>query len=88
MGLTFYCIFTGIYLHDPTCMAALLDPTLFTFKKGAVRVETEGLCVGHTLLDMGLKKYVLCTRPMHLLFNLSVNYVCYQHSFSNYLKIN
>ncbi|KAG0589938.1 hypothetical protein KC19_1G058200 [Ceratodon purpureus] len=50
--------FDGIYLHDPTCMAALLDPTLFTFKKGAVRVETEGLCVGHTLLDMGLKNWV------------------------------
>ena len=58
-GVTHVLIhFTGIFLHDPTCLAALLDPTLFTFKKGAVRVETEGLCVGHTLLDLGLKKYV------------------------------
>ncbi|XP_024393266.1 probable uridine nucleosidase 1 isoform X4 [Physcomitrium patens] len=48
----------GIFLHDPTCMAALLDPTLFTFKNGAVRVETEGPCLGHTILGMGLKKYV------------------------------
>lgn len=50
--------FDGIFLHDPTCMAALLDPSLFTYRKGAVRVETEGLCVGYTLLDMGLKNWV------------------------------
>lgn len=48
----------GIFLHDPTCMAALLDPSLFTFRKGAVRVETVGRCVGHTILDYGLKQYV------------------------------
>lgn len=38
---------------------ALVKPDLFTFKKGVVRVETQGICVGHTLLDQGLKKYVL-----------------------------
>jgi len=57
-GPDLYTCFTGIFLHDPTCMAALLDPSLFTFRKGAVRVETKGRCVGHTLLDYGLKKYV------------------------------
>jgi uridine nucleosidase len=49
--------FDGIFLHDPTCMAALLDPSLFTFRKGAVRVETVGRCVGHTILDYGLKNW-------------------------------
>ena len=25
------------------------------FKKGVVHVETQGICTGHTLMDMGLK---------------------------------
>ncbi|KAK8963875.1 Uridine nucleosidase 1 [Platanthera guangdongensis] len=47
----------GIFLHDPVSFAALVRPDLFTFKKGVVRVETEGICVGHTLMDQGLKKW-------------------------------
>ncbi|MQL76093.1 hypothetical protein Taro_008486 [Colocasia esculenta] len=47
----------GIFLHDPVSFLALVRPDLFTFKKGVVRVETQGICVGHTLLDQGLKKW-------------------------------
>lgn len=47
----------GIYLHDPTCFAALIKPRLFEYKNGAVRVETQGICTGHTLMDFGLKKW-------------------------------
>ncbi|PKA66837.1 Uridine nucleosidase 1 [Apostasia shenzhenica] len=47
----------GIFLHDPVSFAALVRPDLFTFKKGVVRVETQGICVGHTLMDQGLKKW-------------------------------
>ncbi|GJX55696.1 uridine nucleosidase 1-like protein [Tanacetum coccineum] len=47
----------GIFLHDPVCFVALVRPDLFTFKKGVVRVETQGLCVGHTLMDQGLKRW-------------------------------
>lgn len=47
----------GIFLHDPVCFAALLRPDLFSFRKGVVRVETQGICVGHTLMDQGLKKW-------------------------------
>ncbi|ERN13083.1 probable uridine nucleosidase 1 [Amborella trichopoda] len=47
----------GIFLHDPVCFAALVQPELFTFRKGVVRVETQGICVGHTLMDQGLKKW-------------------------------
>lgn len=47
----------GIYLHDPTCFAALYKPQLFEFKRGAVRVETQGICTGHTLMDLGLKNW-------------------------------
>ncbi|GFP97068.1 uridine nucleosidase 1 [Phtheirospermum japonicum] len=48
---------TGIFLHDPVSFVALVRPDLFTFKKGVVRVETQGICVGHTLMDQGLKKW-------------------------------
>lgn len=47
----------GIFLHDPVCFVALLRPDLFTFRKGVVRVETQGICVGHTMMDQGLKKW-------------------------------
>ncbi|KAL2250758.1 uridine nucleosidase 1-like [Sesamum indicum] len=47
----------GIFLHDPVSFVALIRPDLFTFKKGVVRVETQGICVGHTLMDQGLKKW-------------------------------
>ncbi|CAI9263279.1 unnamed protein product [Lactuca saligna] len=47
----------GVFLHDPVSFVALIRPDLFTYKKGVVRVETQGLCVGHTLMDQGLKKW-------------------------------
>ncbi|KAL8526320.1 hypothetical protein ACS0TY_015511 [Phlomoides rotata] len=47
----------GIFLHDPVSFVALVRPDLFTFRKGVVRVETQGVCVGHTLMDQGLKKW-------------------------------
>ncbi|RZC84027.1 hypothetical protein C5167_046811 [Papaver somniferum] len=47
----------GIFLHDPVSFVALVRPDLFTFKKGVVRVETQGICVGHTLMDQGLKTW-------------------------------
>ncbi|XP_058083640.1 uridine nucleosidase 1-like isoform X2 [Magnolia sinica] len=47
----------GIVQHDPVCFVALVRPDLFTFKKGVVRVETQGICLGLTLLDQGLKRW-------------------------------
>jgi uridine nucleosidase len=46
----------AVFLHDPVSFLALLRPELFTFRKGVVRVETQGICKGHTSMDMGLKK--------------------------------
>ncbi|RZS03231.1 hypothetical protein BHM03_00033404 [Ensete ventricosum] len=46
----------GIFPHDPVSFAALVHPDLFTFRKGVVRVETRGICIGHTLMDQGLKE--------------------------------
>ncbi|XP_076928700.1 uridine nucleosidase 1-like [Bidens hawaiensis] len=47
----------GIYLHDPVSFVVLVRPDLFTYKKGVVPVETQGICVGHTLMDQGLKRW-------------------------------
>ena len=49
--------FSGVYLHDPVSFVAVVRPDLFTYKKGVVRVETQGICVGHTLMDQGLKRF-------------------------------
>lgn len=50
--------FPGIFPHDPVSFMALVRPDLFTYKHGVVRVETQGICTGHTMMDQGLKKYV------------------------------
>ncbi|XP_043687266.1 uridine nucleosidase 1-like isoform X1 [Telopea speciosissima] len=47
----------GIFPHDPVSFVAVARPHLFTYKKGVVRVETQGICVGQTLMDQGLKKW-------------------------------
>jgi uridine nucleosidase len=41
----------GMHTHDPSAIAYVIDPTLFTVGRGPVRVVTEGLAVGQTLLD-------------------------------------
>ncbi len=38
-----------IYVHDSSAVAYLLDPTLFTTRRGAIRVMTEGLSIGQTI---------------------------------------
>jgi uridine nucleosidase len=45
-----------VFLHDPVSFAALVRPELFAFRKGVVRVATQGICRGHTSMDTGLKK--------------------------------
>ncbi len=47
----------AIYVHDPTAMAAVLAPELFTWCEGEVRVVTSGVAAGHTILDRGLKQW-------------------------------
>jgi len=41
----------GMHTHDPSAIAYVLDPTLFTTERGPVRVVTEGIAIGQTLLD-------------------------------------
>jgi inosine-uridine nucleoside N-ribohydrolase len=37
--------------HDPATIAYLLDPTLFTTKRGPIRVVMDGIAMGQTLMD-------------------------------------
>ena len=39
------------HTHDPSAIAYLIDPTLFTVEHGPVRVICEGLALGQTLWD-------------------------------------
>ncbi|KAL1220381.1 Uridine nucleosidase 1 [Cardamine amara subsp. amara] len=48
----------GVYLHDPVSFVSVGRPDIFTYKKGVVRVENQGICIGHTLMDQGLKSFV------------------------------
>jgi purine nucleosidase len=41
----------GIYVHDPSAVAYLIDPTLFATRRGAIRVITEGLAIGQTIQE-------------------------------------
>jgi uridine nucleosidase len=41
----------GIHTHDPSAIAYIIDPSLFTTVSGPVRVVTEGIALGQTLLD-------------------------------------
>jgi inosine-uridine nucleoside N-ribohydrolase len=43
----------GIYLHDPSAVAYLLDPGLFRTKRWPVRVETQGISRGKTWPSLG-----------------------------------
>lgn len=50
---------TGVYLHDPTAMLAAIDPSLVTCTEGVVRVQTNGITRGLTILHNQQKRYVV-----------------------------
>lgn len=41
----------AIHTHDPSAIAYVIDPTLFKTEKGPIRVATEGITKGQTLMD-------------------------------------
>ena len=47
----------SVYVHDPTAFAAVIHPERFTWKAGPVRVLTEGVARGMSVLDAGHKKW-------------------------------
>jgi inosine-uridine nucleoside N-ribohydrolase len=40
-----------IHTHDPSAIAYVIDPTLFTTERGPVCVVTEGIATGQTVMD-------------------------------------
>ncbi|XP_068648362.1 probable uridine nucleosidase 2 isoform X2 [Aristolochia californica] len=47
----------GVYLHDPTCLVAALDPSLLTYAEGVVRVQTTGITRGLTIFNNTKKRF-------------------------------
>ncbi|XP_057445439.1 probable uridine nucleosidase 2 [Lotus japonicus] len=47
----------GVYLHDPAVVLAAVDPSLFTYIEGVVRVQTSGITRGLTILDNKQKRF-------------------------------
>lgn len=48
----------GCHVHDPSAIAYVIDPTLFTLCDGAVRVVTDGPAEGMTLQKVDKRKYM------------------------------
>ena len=40
----------GFFVHDPSAVMYLIDPGLFTVRQGPVRVVTEGIAIGETIM--------------------------------------
>ncbi|XP_042516775.1 probable uridine nucleosidase 2 [Macadamia integrifolia] len=47
----------GVYLHDPTTVLAAVNPSLFTFAEGVVRVQTNGITRGITIFYNKKKRF-------------------------------
>jgi len=47
----------GLYTHDPSTIAYLIQPTLFKTVKGEIRVNTEGVGMGQTIMNSGINSY-------------------------------
>ncbi|KAH0899881.1 LOW QUALITY PROTEIN: hypothetical protein HID58_049449, partial [Brassica napus] len=60
--LSNFFIVVGVCLHDPLSFVEAVRPDLFKYKKGVVRMGTQGICVGHRLMDQALKRsyYINC----------------------------
>ncbi|KAG4205309.1 hypothetical protein ERO13_A04G096500v2 [Gossypium hirsutum] len=61
INVTHQVVLTGVYLHDPTAMLAAINPSLITYVEGAVRVQTNGITRGLTLLYNKQKRFAEIT---------------------------
>jgi inosine-uridine nucleoside N-ribohydrolase len=43
----------GFYIHDPSAVAYVIDPTLFETEPARIRVDTDGLGLGQTITAFG-----------------------------------
>ena len=44
-------------MHDPAALAAVLESRYFTWRTGQIRVLTEGIGRGMSVMDAGLKRW-------------------------------
>ncbi|CAL5223594.1 g6133 [Coccomyxa viridis] len=47
----------AVYVHDPAALAVVLRPSLFTWRTGQIRVLTESVARGMSVMDTGLKRW-------------------------------
>ena len=47
----------GLYTHDPSTIAYLIKPDIFTIESGTIRVCTEGITAGLTIMNRSRKPY-------------------------------
>ena len=47
----------GIFVHDSSAVAYLLDPSLFTTRAGPIKVVTEGIAIGQTIQKSALRSF-------------------------------
>lgn len=47
----------AVYVHDPAALAAVLRPSLFAWRPGQIRVLTESVARGMSVMDTGLKRW-------------------------------
>lgn len=47
---------TGMFVHDPSAVAYLLDPSIFVTRRGPVRVVCEGIAAGQTIQSPSTRK--------------------------------
>lgn len=48
---------TGIPVHDSSAVAFLIDPSLFTTRRGPIRVVTEGIAIGQTIQEPNTRRF-------------------------------
>ncbi|XP_044466484.1 probable uridine nucleosidase 2 [Mangifera indica] len=51
----------GVYLHDPAALLVAVNPSLFTYTEGVVRVQTTGITRGLTILYNKQKRFAEVT---------------------------
>ncbi|KAJ0092605.1 hypothetical protein Patl1_27050 [Pistacia atlantica] len=51
----------GVYLHDPAALLVAVNPSLFTYTEGVVRVQTSGITRGLTILYNKQKRFAEVT---------------------------
>ena len=47
----------AVYVHDPAALAVVLWPSLFTWRPGQIRVLTESVARGMSVMDTQLKRW-------------------------------